>query len=109
MIFFLRLNAILSFLFAGGLQILEDVSTWKLIKQFHRRANAKPRDLLTLRTHRTERGSAGSKPNDKPAHGIRPGATALGSVHPAFFMMRWLGTGFRAKMICFFEDHDYVR
>src|SRR6185503_20043323 len=54
-IFFLRLNAILSFLFAGGLQNLEDVSTWKLIKQFHLRANAiqhipnvKLRDLLTL-------------------------------------------------------------
>jgi hypothetical protein len=24
-------------------------------------------------------------------------------------MMRWLASGFRAKMICFFEDHDYVR
>jgi len=24
-------------------------------------------------------------------------------------MMRWLATGFRAKMICFFEDYDYVR
>lgn len=24
-------------------------------------------------------------------------------------MMRWLAGGFRAKMICFFEDHDYVR
>ena len=28
---------------------------------------------------------------------------------PPFFMMRWLGTWFRAKMICFFEDYDYVR
>jgi hypothetical protein len=28
------------FLLPGGLQILEDVSTWKLIKQFHLRANA---------------------------------------------------------------------
>src|SRR5215217_3000331 len=49
MIFFLRLNAILSFLFAGDLQILEDVSTWKLIKQFHLRANAIRLNLLTLR------------------------------------------------------------
>src|ERR1041385_1635535 len=24
-------------------------------------------------------------------------------------MMRWLASGFRAKMICFFEDDDYVR
>src|SRR6185503_15817102 len=47
-IFFLRLNAILSFLLPGGLQNLEDVSTWKLIKQFHRRANAKVPILLTL-------------------------------------------------------------
>jgi len=28
---------------------------------------------------------------------------------PTFFMMRWLASGFRAKMICFFEDYDYVR
>src|SRR6185369_5855109 len=47
-IFFLRLNAILSFLFVGGLQILEEVSTWKLIKQFHLRANAKRLILLTV-------------------------------------------------------------
>jgi hypothetical protein len=25
------------------------------------------------------------------------------------FMMRWLATRFRAKMICFFEDYDYLR
>jgi hypothetical protein len=24
-------------------------------------------------------------------------------------MMRWLASGFRAKMICFSEDYDYVR
>ena len=24
-------------------------------------------------------------------------------------MMRWLAGGFRAKMICFFEDDDYLR
>lgn len=23
-------------------------------------------------------------------------------------MMRWLASGFRAKMTCFFEDDDYV-
>src|SRR5215216_5553985 len=48
MIFFLRLNAILWFLFAGGLQILEDASTWKLIKQFHLRANGRRPNLLTV-------------------------------------------------------------
>src|SRR5215218_9654525 len=59
MIFFLRLNAILGFLLLGGLQNLEDVSTWKLIKQFHRRANAIRANLLTLWPQRSTKHTGG--------------------------------------------------
>jgi hypothetical protein len=59
MIFFFRLNAILINSFETGALDSEVASTWKLIKQFHLRANApnhtpnaKPRDLLTVNSHK---------------------------------------------------------
>src|ERR1044072_8286829 len=47
-IFFFRLRAILNSLYCRGLQLLEEASTWKLIKQFHVRENHKRAILQTL-------------------------------------------------------------
>ena len=85
--------------------MLEEVAfTWKLIKQFHVRANAtgqipnvKTRILLTNHGHKKAQ-----------KHKMIRTKVCVSCAALWFTKMRWRGRRVRAKMICFCIYYDYV-